>query len=99
MAFAEAGARRVALVGRTEASLQETASLLPGVSTVHVADVCSQKDMEGVAAAVGTWDVLVMNAGYAPKPAPIAEADIDDFWGCFEVRRGSLHALTREPSD
>ena len=86
-AFSEANAKHVVLVGRTEASLAETKSLIKGKShvSVHVADVCDTKSMTKVAETVGTWDVFIMNAGYISTPSPIDRADLDDYWRSYEV--------------
>jgi NADP-dependent 3-hydroxy acid dehydrogenase YdfG len=59
----------VALVGRTEAALQETADSLPGEAIVVVADL-GEREAPGlvadrVAAAFDGIDVLVNNAGIA----------------------------------
>ena len=67
-ALSTAGAR-VALVGRTEAALQETADSLPGEAIVVVADLGEREAPElvadRVAAAFDGIDVLVNNAGIA----------------------------------
>jgi len=41
--------------------------------------------MEKVAQSVGTWDVLILNAGHLSAPAPIAKAPLDDYWKNYEV--------------
>ncbi|GAA4775500.1 SDR family NAD(P)-dependent oxidoreductase [Microbacterium gilvum] len=65
-AFLEQGAR-VAIVGRTRATLEATASAAPDRALVHVADVSQRAGVDGaVAAAVDAWggiDVVVANAG------------------------------------
>lgn len=89
-AFAEAGAAHVALLGRTESTLSKTRDAIEAdfpktkVST-HVADVADVEAVRKAAQAVGGWEVLVLNAGIAPTPAPIAETSIDDWWRGFEV--------------
>jgi len=41
--------------------------------------------MKKAAKDIGTWDVLVLNAGYMPDQGSIAKADVDDWWLPFEV--------------
>jgi NADP-dependent 3-hydroxy acid dehydrogenase YdfG len=41
--------------------------------------------MEKAAQSVGTWDVLILNAGYLSTPAHIAKAPLDDYWKNYEV--------------
>ncbi len=63
--FVASGAKRVVLLGRTEATLAETQKLIPSGSadtSPLVCDVTDQAGMEKVAAEVGTWDVFVLNA-------------------------------------
>ncbi|KAI0838422.1 putative NADP(+)-dependent dehydrogenase [Hypoxylon sp. FL0890] len=96
IAFASAGAAKIALLGRTAASLQETASLIPGNTStlVHAVDITQEKAMQDVAKAVGNWDVLVLAAGYISKPAPMAEADTDEWWQGFETNvKGTFIAI------
>ncbi|KAH6603582.1 hypothetical protein Trco_008357 [Trichoderma cornu-damae] len=86
-AFAAAGAARIALLGRTEDSLRQTASALPSAvsSSVHVVDVTQEDVLAQVAGAIGTWDVLVLGAGHICAPTTIAASDFEEFWQCFEV--------------
>ena len=91
VAFASAGAAHIVLVGRTEATLAKTKSLLPNICkvTVHTADVNDEKAMQAVAQAVaqavGTWDVFILNAGYISTPSKIADGNLDDYWKNYEV--------------
>jgi NADP-dependent 3-hydroxy acid dehydrogenase YdfG len=41
--------------------------------------------MEKVAQNVGTWDVLILNAGHLSAPASIVKAPLDDYWKNYEV--------------
>jgi len=89
-AFAEAGAARVALLGRTQSTLSETKDAIekdfPSTKvTTHAADVADEEAVRKAAEAVGGWEVLVLNAGVAPTPAPIAETSISEWWKGFEV--------------
>ena len=42
--------------------------------------------MMDIAAPVGAWDILVLNAGDLSAPAPIAQTSVNDWWQSFEVR-------------
>ncbi|KAI0896942.1 hypothetical protein F4806DRAFT_495449 [Annulohypoxylon nitens] len=79
LAFATARAAHVALLGRTEATLKETAALIPSAgkasSSVHVADLTKLPTLESAAAAVGKWDVLVLSSGYCPTTSPVASTE------------------------
>jgi NADP-dependent 3-hydroxy acid dehydrogenase YdfG len=77
VAFALAGASRVVLLGRTKASLQETAALIPNnvPSSFHVVDVCDFETVKAVATSTGVWDVLVLAAGHVSQPSYIVTAD------------------------
>jgi len=88
-AFAAAGAAGVAISGRKEAPLLETKEFIESkygvpVST-HVADVTDPTAMKKAAADIGTWDILVMNAGYMTSPGGSLASDLDDWWRTFEV--------------
>lgn len=54
--------------------------------STYTVDVVDEKALKEVAAAVGTWDVLILNAGFVSSPASIAETAGDDWWQNFEVR-------------
>ena len=89
-AFAQAGAAHVALLGRTQSSLDETKDALgkdfPSAKvTTHAADVADEEAVRKAAAEIGPWDVAILNAGILPKAAPIAETAIGDWWRVFEV--------------
>lgn len=101
-AFAEAGAAQVVLLGRTQSTLSKTKDAIEAdfpktkVST-HVADVADEEAVRKVAQAVGGWEVLVLNAGIAPTPAPIAETKISDWWRGFEVGVFQRRPAPRSP--
>ncbi|KAH0490037.1 hypothetical protein TgHK011_001522 [Trichoderma gracile] len=98
-AFATAGATRIALLGRTEASLKQTAAVLPSTvsASVHVVDVASEESLAQAAAAIGTWDVLILAAGHVAAPSSIATSNFAEFWQSFETNTkgtyASLHAF------
>ena len=78
-AFVREGAR-VALVGRTLATLEETAEGLPPDQVmIHVADVADREAVNAMAAAVterfGPVDVLVNNAGTNFSPRGVSTID------------------------
>ncbi|XDG07126.1 hypothetical protein ABKA04_006741 [Annulohypoxylon sp. FPYF3050] len=89
LAFATAGAAHIALLGRTEDTLKETAALIPSAgkasSSVHVADLTKQNSLESAATAIGKWDVLVLSSGYCPTRSPLASTEVDEWWKGFEV--------------
>ncbi|KAL7621680.1 hypothetical protein AAE478_009007 [Parahypoxylon ruwenzoriense] len=88
---------RVILLGRSSASLDETAKLLPStvsVSTFAV-DVTEEKSISDAAASIGTWDVLVLAAGYISTPSPIASADTQDWWQSFETNTKGTFLATK----
>ncbi|PTB62297.1 NAD(P)-binding protein [Trichoderma citrinoviride] len=99
IAFATAGAARIALLGRTEASLRQTAAALPSTVSVsvYVVDVTSEESLIQVAAAIGTWDVLILGAGHVAVPSSIAASSFAEFWQSFETNAkgtyASLHAF------
>ncbi|KAL8932275.1 MAG: hypothetical protein Q9216_006902 [Gyalolechia sp. 2 TL-2023] len=89
-AFAIAGADRVVLVGRTDATLGHTKKCVEEISRSIAclsfnADVTDEKAMKTIAADVGTWDVFILNAGHLPKPGPTASADSSQYWAAYEV--------------
>ncbi|KAF2114594.1 hypothetical protein BDV96DRAFT_101545 [Lophiotrema nucula] len=93
IAFAKAGAKHVVLIGRTEASLLETQGLLAGettTSSVFAASVIDQARMQQIAEAVGTWDILILNAGHISTPGPLTSAPLDDYWLNFETNVKSV---------
>ncbi|KAK3984441.1 hypothetical protein QBC44DRAFT_388398 [Cladorrhinum sp. PSN332] len=86
LAFATAGAAHIALLGRNEAALNETASLISSTPhSVHVADVTKPKTLEDAAAAIGQWHVLILSSGYCPKPASISTSTTQEWQKGYEV--------------
>ncbi len=88
--LAEAGAD-VALAGRDESTLQETARSLPrGSHTVVVkADVADTSDLDRLVGKVvkelGGIDVLVNNAGLLPPAKQIYKADLDEWQQVMDI--------------
>ena len=90
-AYAAAGASHLVLIGRTQATLSQTAEKteieFPSVSvTTHTADVADEAAIGKAAERVGKWDVLVLNAGVLMEPLPVEKSDTVDWWRVFEVR-------------
>lgn len=76
------------LIGRDSSKLEETKSQVSSdcqIST-FAADVTDEAAVQRIADAVGTWDVLIVNAGYLPAPSPAAKAHLDDYWKSYEVK-------------
>ena len=89
-AYAAAGASRFALLGRTLATLEETKSIIeaeyPSVHcTMYALDIADETAVHKSAAEIGAWNVLVLNAGKAIDPAPVAETDVLEWWSVIEV--------------
>ncbi|KAI1819123.1 hypothetical protein F4861DRAFT_528129 [Xylaria intraflava] len=89
LAFAAAGADRVALLGRTKSTLDETAAQVSAIgkssTSVHVADVVNEDELKGAAASIGNWHILVLASGYCPSPGQVATAEIEDWWKAYEI--------------
>lgn len=86
--FASAGAAKIVLLGRKESTLVETKNLLPKSceGVVYTASVTDIDTLKEVASKVGTWDVLILYAGFISTPTKIADSDLDDWWQSYEVR-------------
>lgn len=94
LAFAQAGASGIAVIGRRAGALQETKqkveSAVPGAQIIVVngdlSDAQSMKDaLQTVAKELGPINVLVANAGFLPRMGKITEADPDEWWTGFET--------------
>lgn len=89
-AFADAGAANIFILGRRGNVLEEVQHCIetdhPSVS-VHVlpADFTDLESVKKAAYEVGTWDVLVSNAGYMATVQPVTQSDPEDWWKAFEV--------------
>lgn len=99
LAFAKAGARKIALLGRTEATLQKTrdtileafpdATVFVAPADVSKADV-SKAESVGLAAhnirvELGAWDVFAHCAAVLPTATTLAGADEDEWFSAFET--------------
>lgn len=99
-AYAAAGASHVVLLGRTQATLSQTAEKIekefPSVSvTTHTADVADEAAVGKAAEKVGKWDVLILNAGVLAEPRSVAESDPTDWWRVFETNVKGAMVTTR----
>jgi len=88
-AFATAGAKAIAISGRKEQPLLDTKKYIESkfatrVST-HVADVTDVVAMKKFASEVGTWDILIMNAGYMSTPGGSLQSDVEEWWKAWEI--------------
>ncbi len=93
--FAKEGAK-VLILGRTEATLQETAAADANISYT-VADIEKDEDIDKVAAQVkercGRLDILVNNAGWAPV-TPFSEVKMEEYDRVFGVNVRALVNMT-----
>lgn len=94
LAFAQAGAKGIAIIGRRDGPLQETRKKVESeVSGTHIITVNgdlsnaqSMKEALQIASKqLGPIDVLVANAGFLPHMGRIADADPDEWWTGFET--------------
>ncbi|TVY37691.1 Short chain dehydrogenase [Lachnellula subtilissima] len=97
VAFAKAGAKRIILIGRTESNLIETQRLLESQTCASEVFVCSITDEAAVkqaASSIGSWDVLVMNAGHA-SPGYVITSTLADYWQNYETNVKSVVVLSQ----
>lgn len=96
ISLSEAGAH-VILVGRTSASLAETAGLLSGPSTIAPCDVADVQSVDGLREHFDPADVsiLVNNAGIAGPVAPLHEIDPGEWDEVFDVNVRGTYLMCR----
>ena len=96
IALSGAGAR-VVLTGRTAASLDETAALVPGPSRVATVDVASADSVAALADAVADEpvDILVNNAGVPGPVKPLVEIEPDEWDAVFAVNVRGMYLMCR----
>ncbi len=86
----------VILVGRTDASLKETASLLAGPSSVVVCDVSDPQAVDRLRAAVTLpVSILINNAGIGGPVAPITDVLPEEWDEVFHVNVRSVYLMCR----
>lgn len=92
--FAQAGATKIALIGRTESKLQTTKSEIESTHsnvTVYIAtaDVSNPESLgrasHEIRVTLGAWDIFVHCAGVLGGATPLTGADIDEWWSAFET--------------
>jgi NAD(P)-dependent dehydrogenase (short-subunit alcohol dehydrogenase family) len=92
-AFAESGAKNIALMGESASVLAESmAEIKASYPTKNVAyfitDASSTESVgltaHHIRANLGAWDVFVQAACYSPVATTLVGADTDDWWRCFE---------------
>ncbi|OKL62460.1 hypothetical protein UA08_02908 [Talaromyces atroroseus] len=97
LTFAKAGASKLVLLGRDESKLAETQRLVAAqaesksenpsviVCDIFPVSVTDEKTMQDIAGKVGTWDVLILAAGFLSTPGPVVSSPLDDWWQSFET--------------
>jgi NAD(P)-dependent dehydrogenase (short-subunit alcohol dehydrogenase family) len=94
VAFATAGARKIALIGRTEKTLRETKDTItkayPDADVLVAVTDTSKSESLGLAAHrirsdLGAWDVYADFAAILAEPVTIAASDEDTWWQAFEI--------------
>jgi len=85
-----AGAKDIHIISRTKAKLEETKAVLnkeaPNVNVhVHPVDVTDETAMAAVAKEVGSWDVVVANAGYFSKKSETSVDNLEEWWKSWEI--------------
>lgn len=80
------------LIGRTEATLQETAKLLPGESKAEIfpASVTDASKLRNIAEQIGEWDIFISNAAQHITLSTVMDASIEDWWGHYETNVKSV---------
>ncbi len=93
--FAQEGAE-VLILGRTEATLQETAAANANI-TYSVADLEKEADLVQIVAEIkqryGKLDILVNNAGWAPV-TPFSEVKMEEYDKVFSINVRALVNMT-----
>ncbi|KAK4505771.1 hypothetical protein PRZ48_003736 [Zasmidium cellare] len=92
IAFAQASAKGIALLGRTKSTLEETAAKVKEVNSttdvfITTADITSQPSVQASMDSVVSHfsavpDVLVNNAGGAMGRGVLIDVDLSEFWKC-----------------
>lgn len=108
LAYARAGAPRIALAARSDLSAVRTSVLEaakiaghetpPNVLALSL-DITSlesiQAALRDVEASFFTLDILVNNAGFMEKSLPIVEADPEEAWKSWEINYKGTYLMTK----
>jgi NAD(P)-dependent dehydrogenase (short-subunit alcohol dehydrogenase family) len=103
-AFAQAGALKIAILGRREQLLlsvkADLESEFKGLTILAAAaDISDQAAIDSlfikIANDFGNINILINNAGYQPNIQPIKESSLDDFWKGFEVNVKGSFVITQ----
>lgn len=89
-AFAAAGATSIAIIARRQKLLDATKKIVSDEFkdveiTLHSVDITNVKQVRMAAKEIGSWDIMVLNAGYLSTPSRIEDANLEDWWKGFEV--------------
>lgn len=111
ISYAKAGVTGFVLLARSANALDETETAVyesfktkkgnPGNPKVLklVVDITDEKEISDAKAQVmnvfGRVDIVVNNAGYLGKPAPIAQTDPGDWWRVWEINMKGTYLITR----
>ncbi|KAJ4350323.1 uncharacterized protein N0V89_008944 [Didymosphaeria variabile] len=100
LAFAQAGAKHVVLVGRTSATLEETAAAIGESSektktSIFAASVADESAVQNIAREVGAWDVLILNAAHLSPPNTVLNIPLSDFWTSYETNVKSVYIFAQ----
>ena len=104
LAFAQAGATKIAVIGRREGPLNETKAKVerevPGATVLVVqGDLAEAQSMRQALRKVhvdlGPIDVLIANAGYLSDFHALADADPEEWWRGFEINAKGAFNICR----
>lgn len=102
IAFAQAEASHIVLIGRTESTLRDTESQIRSNEKISAAikisvipgSVADEAQMKSAAAAIGPWDILVLNAAVVNDPGSILSQSVEDVWRLFEINLKSIFVMS-----
>ncbi|PVH97498.1 NAD(P)-binding protein [Periconia macrospinosa] len=102
IAFAQAEASHIVLIGRTESTLKETESQIRSnekiSKTIKISvlpgSVSSEAQMKSAAAEIGAWDILVLNAAVVNDLGPILAKGVEELWSVFETNLKSILVMS-----
>lgn len=91
-AFADAGATLIHILDCRTEPLYESKQLVEEKTSsidiaTHIVDVVNRDSVQQTADEIECWDILVSVAGWLSEVEPLLQADAEDWWKCFEVRK------------